>query len=181
MRSAKIDNLRRGLGRFRLIDWLAAVGMLVALALMAREADRRWATPDQLAGFGEAIDGDSLIISGKEVRLKGIDAPEMGQSCQNRIGRDYPCGLEAKRWLRTRLLRGAVTCRIEGTDRHGRLLGLCRQGEALLNADMVREGLAVSFGDYGREEAAARAAQAGLWQGRFVSPSQWRETQPQRN
>ncbi len=177
---------RQGLGRasllrrFRLLDWLAAGGMIFALAMMAREADKRfgWSTPAELAGFAEAIDGDSLKLLGWEIRLKGIDAPELTQYCQNRVGRDYACGVEAKRWLRTRLGRGAVVCRIEGRDRYGRLLGFCQQGREVLNAAMVRDGIAIGFGAYEREQEAARAAGLGLWAGAFVTPSEWRAQHP---
>lgn len=178
MRSAKLQNIRQGLSRLRFIDWLAAAGMLAALFMMAREADRRWGTPATIAGFGEAIDGDSILIGGKQVRLKGVDAPEIRQYCQNRVGRDYPCGLEAKRWLRARLARGALFCRIEGHDRYGRMLGVCHQGHDLLNTDIVREGHAVAFGAHESEENAARQARAGLWQGRFMTPSEWRALNP---
>lgn len=174
MRFFKQAARARGRARFRLVDWLAAFGLLAALALAARELDRRWTTPAELAGFAEAVDGDSLRLGGREVRLKGIDAPELGQYCQNRVGRDYPCGLAAKKWLRARTLRGAFICRIEGADRYGRLLGVCSLGSEEVNRQMVRDGLAVAYGAYGAEEAQAREGAAGLWAGRFVAPQQWR-------
>lgn len=176
--AARLGRLRN----LRLIDWLAAIGALAALAMMAREADRRfgWSTPGEIVGFAEAIDGDSLTVGGREVRLKGVDAPELGQYCQNRVGRDYACGVEAKRWLRTRLLRGAVNCRIEGKDRFGRLLGVCSLGPELINAQIVRDGMAVGFGAFAREEDEARTRQAGIWSGRFMPPAQWRLEHPRR-
>jgi hypothetical protein len=34
----------------------------------------------------KAVDGDTLEISGKRVRLHGIDAPELSQRCRSRDG-----------------------------------------------------------------------------------------------
>ena len=115
MRRIRFDQSRRLSRRFGLAELLAGLGVLVLLALLAREIDRRWTVPEVVAGFGEAIDGDSLRVAGQEVRLKGIDAPEISQYCKNHVGRDYACGVEAKRWLNARLQRGAVSCRIENT------------------------------------------------------------------
>ena len=152
--------------------------VLLGLGLAARETERYWSLPQELAGFGEAIDGDSLTVAGHEIRLKGIDAPELSQWCQNRIGRDYACGVEAKRWLRARLLRGAVVCRIEGKDRYGRLLGMCQRGDEALNETMVREGMAVDYGQFSQAERAAQRQQVGLWAGKFVRPAEYRASKP---
>lgn len=173
--SARPRPARRGAA-----EWLAAAGLLALLVLGARHVEQRFGTPVEVAGFGEAIDGDSLKVAGLEIRLKGIDAPELAQWCQNRVGRDYACGVEAKAWLRSRLRTGAVICAIEGKDRYGRLLGLCRRGNELLNATMVREGKAVDYGDFPTEEEEARRTGAGLWSGRFVMPSEHRAQQPPR-
>jgi endonuclease YncB( thermonuclease family) len=175
-RFARASRWRRG--RPGLLQWLAAGAVLVGLAWAAREIERRWSIPAEIAGFGEAVDGDSLLVAGQKIRLKGVDAPELAQMCQNHIGREYACGVEAKRWLRTRLSRGAVTCKVQGADRYGRFLADCAMAGESLNAALVREGLAVSYGGYEREERAARAGNAGLWAGRFQSPSDWRAANP---
>ena len=176
-----LQRFRPIVGRARrrpISDWLAGAGALVLLVLVGRHVEQRWSAPAEVAGFGEAIDGDSLKVAGKEIRLKGIDAPELAQWCQNRVGRDYACGVEAKRWLRTRLLRGAVICQIEGRDRYGRLLGICRRGDEVLNAAMVREGIAVNFGDYRDDERHAQRQQNGLWSGKFMMPAEFRAANP---
>jgi endonuclease YncB( thermonuclease family) len=168
-------NRRRG-GRRG--EWLLAAVLLAALAFIGRHLERRWNAPTELAGFAEAIDGDSLRLAGREVRLKGVDAPEIGQYCENRAGRSYACGVVAKNWMRAQVQRGAVTCGIEGADRYGRLLGLCRLGDQSLNAAMVREGIAVDYGGFRREENEARREERGLWSGRFVSPAEHRAAHP---
>jgi len=47
--------------------------------------------PVEVSGIARVIDGDSLRVSGVEIRLLGIDAPESGQSCM-RGGASWPCG-----------------------------------------------------------------------------------------
>ncbi|MGL4439449.1 MAG: thermonuclease family protein [Bosea sp. (in: a-proteobacteria)] len=178
MRSQSFIPYRQRFRGRRLTDWLAGAGALVLLVMGARYIEQRWSAPDEVAGFGEAIDGDSLKLAGQEIRLKGIDAPELSQYCQNKVGRDYACGVEAKKWLRAHLQRGAVVCAVEGRDRYGRLLGVCRRGEIGLNATMVREGIAVDYGDYPTEQAQARRQQTGLWSGKFMMPSEYRATHP---
>lgn len=178
MRQSRFSPIRQQASRFKPTEWAAGLGALVLLALLAREIDRRWATPEIVAGFGEAMDGDSLKVAGQEIRLKGIDAPELSQWCQNRVGRSYACGVEAKNWLRARLLRGAVSCVIDGHDRYGRLLGTCSRGDEVLNDAIVREGLAVDFGGYRSAQSHAQRQQSGLWSGKFVLPAEYRAANP---
>ncbi|WP_332683428.1 thermonuclease family protein [Bosea sp. (in: a-proteobacteria)] len=131
-----------------------------------------------LAGAAEAIDGDSLRLAGEELRLEGIDAPEYRQTCQDRGGRDVACGRQARRALAAMLARGNVTCTVSRRDRYGRGLARCRQGEADINAALVRTGQALAYGDYRAQEEEARAAGRGLWALTFVRPSEWRQSHP---
>ncbi len=124
-------------------------------------------------GAAEAIDGDSLRLNGEEMRLRGIDAPEFSQMCQAG-GRDSPCGREARAALRKLLSSGLATCIGDERDRYGRLLVSCRVRGIDVNAAMVRDGQAVAFGGYEREEAEAKAAFRGLWAGTFERPRDWR-------
>jgi len=130
-----------------------------------------------ITGAAEAIDGDSLRISGEELRLKGIDAPELMQTCTV-SGRETPCGREARSALRRLLSTGLSTCIGSERDRYGRLLVDCRVRGIDVNAAMVRDGYAMSFGSFAREEAEAKAAYRGLWAGEFERPSTWRARHP---
>ena len=60
--------------------WLGLVIVmgLAALAGAGREAVR-WLRSERIIGSAEVIDGDSLRVGGRELRLEGIDAPEYRQ------------------------------------------------------------------------------------------------------
>ena len=72
------------------------------------------------AGEVHVVDADTLRIADRKVRLFGIDAPEIGQTCELADGRPWGCG----RWAADRvraLYDGAFAqCRSRGHDRYGR-------------------------------------------------------------
>jgi endonuclease YncB( thermonuclease family) len=126
-----------------------------------------------------AVDGDFLRQANQDFRLHGIDAPELHQSCSNKLSGNYPCGQEAKRAL-SHLLRGKrLVCATLDGDRYGRGVVQCRAGDLEINAEMVRLGWAVAYTKhstiYMDEEADARRNRRGLWQGAFEKPEKWRE------
>jgi endonuclease YncB( thermonuclease family) len=119
------------------------------------------------------VDGDSLRLGGVDIRLAGIDAPELHQECV-RSGRAYPCGEVARSALRSLVAGEALRCRVTGRDRYGRSLARCDGRTADIGAAMVEQGWAVAYGEYEREEASARGRSAGLWSGSFERPAEWR-------
>jgi endonuclease YncB( thermonuclease family) len=130
------------------------------------------------AGAVRVVDGDTIRIGTRRVRLYGIDAPEHAQSCADASGRHYRCGDEAAAAL-TRLIGDArPDCAERDRDRYGRSVAVCRIGGRDLNRAMVAEGWAVAYSqysrDYERDEAAARQARRGVWQGSFERPDQYR-------
>ena len=163
-------------GRFgrrggRVFDFVAAFGAILLLALVATRVQGPL-SPD-VEGRAQVVDGDSLVVEAQRVRLAGIDAPELDQTCR-RGETSYPCGREARAAL-SRLIGGiAVSCAVIGRDRYARDLAECRSGDTDLNAAMVRGGQAIAFGNYEAEEGLAQAERAGLWGGEFARPSDWR-------
>lgn len=133
-----------------------------------------------VTGAYTAVDGDSLRKGGQDVRLHGIDAPELHQTCSRRNGQDYSCGQEAKRTLAGLITGKSIACAARDTDRYGRIVAVCRVDSLEINAEMARLGWAIAYkkhsGNYVREEAEARAARRGLWQGDFEAPDSWRSS-----
>lgn len=152
-------------------DGAATFALLAILALLALKLNNQ---PEliQTGGF-YAIDGDTLSSHGERLRLKGIDAPEYRQSCR-RGGADWACGEEARKALVTMIKTGGPECRGRDRDRYGRLLVTCTVGNLDINAAMVRNGMALSYGGYAAEERVARQAKAGVWAGDFERPSDYR-------
>lgn len=164
--------LKRRSRRSRLVDLLLTLVVLGAVALAGayapflREAE-------VLRGTARVADGDSLVLDGERIRLQGIDAPELTQTC-TRVGADYPCGREAREAL-ARLVAGrSVSCESRQRDRYERVLATCVAGGVEVNRAMVEAGWAVAYGDYSEAEAAAREARRGLWAGAFERPQDWR-------
>jgi endonuclease YncB( thermonuclease family) len=132
-----------------------------------------------LSGRATAISGDVLRIAGTYVRLKGIDAPEIHQTCIKGNGRTWPCGTAARDAL-ARLMRNKhVDCDPGGTDDAGRSLATCYAAERDLAAELVKSGNVFATGgffqSYASEESNARVEKAGLWQGEAERPSVWRQ------
>ncbi len=124
-------------------------------------------------GLAHVADGDSVAIAGTRLRLLGIDAPELAQTCR-RDERGYACGETAKGHLAELIAGRRLDCVWERRDKYGRGLARCRAGALDLNAAMVRDGWAVAYGGYEGEEAEARRNRRGLWAGRFEWPEDFR-------
>lgn len=142
----------------------------------------REGTAGIIEGQARVIDGDSVVVGGREMRLKGIDAPEGRQHC-TRGNADWACGEDARRHLQALIGARPLACRGVESDQHGRLLAVCETvgGSApgrTLNAAMVEDGFAVSYGSYRAEEDRARTARRGLWSGEFERPRDWRDQHP---
>ena len=122
-------------------------------------------------------DGDSLRSGKLKIRLHGIDAPELKQTCQGPDSDDWPCG-EASRAALARMVTRPLQCELRDVDRYGRLIMRCLAGETDIAEDLVSQGLAMAYRrystDYVAAEEAAEAAAHGMWQGRFEPPWEWR-------
>lgn len=132
-----------------------------------------------ISGLATAVDGDTLDIAGTRIRLEGIDAPEMAQTCGRGWLGTWDCGKAARRALEKLVTGKTIACRNEGLDKYNRVLGICFAGDTDINAQMVRAGLAWAFVKYSstyvKAEKEAKAAKAGLWQGDAQPAWEYRE------
>ncbi len=128
-------------------------------------------------GALRVVDGDTLAIGAVKIRLHGIDAPEMSQSCSDMRGDIWACGAWSKAVLE-RLAVGAIACVEKDRDRYGRSVAVCYGAEGDLNAKMVRAGAAYAYAKYSRDyvvdEEAARAGGHGLWRAASQPPAEYR-------
>ena len=151
---------------------LLGLGLLAAL-LVPNNPESRGMT-----GRATVIDGDTIDIRGERMRLHGIDAPESAQWCLDGSAARYRCGQNAAFALADRIGAGNVRCDLLDRDRYDRHVARCFLGEADLNQWMVLHGQAVAYRQYSTEYAAvedrARGRRAGVWQGAFDLPWDWR-------
>lgn len=131
-------------------------------------------------GPARIVDGDTIEIGSRLLRLHGIDAPETGQTCE-RGGATYDCAQEAGWALAERFERHWASCAITGQigDLPTVICHLGGTHGVNVNTYMVRQGWALADPETGQEfaaaESAARNARAGLWSGRFIPPWEWRQ------
>jgi endonuclease YncB( thermonuclease family) len=62
----------------RTLATLLVLGLSVALSPARAQA----AADDEITGYPTVVDGDTLDFGGRAVRLFGIDAPELDQTCR---------------------------------------------------------------------------------------------------
>ena len=96
-------------------------------------------TPDvgeKLEGPAYIIEGDSLRIQKTEIRLFGVDAPEI----------NHPYGQKAK-WKLLELCKGQrITAEITAIDHFGRAVAKCYLPDGTdVSAEMVRQGHAIDW------------------------------------
>ncbi|MEM9911077.1 MAG: thermonuclease family protein [Pseudomonadota bacterium] len=110
-----------------------------------------------LSGRARIIDGDTIVIEKTQIRLFGIDAPEL----------DHPYGKNAK-WALIGLCKGKlVRAEILERDVHGRTVAKCYLPDGRdLSAEMVKRGWAIDWpkfsgGQYGHLEVSA--ARKKMW------------------
>ncbi len=128
-------------------------------------------------GEVRVIDGDEIEVAGKRVRLYGIEAPELGQTCWYR-NKEFPCGLSARRnlWLNVKDQR--LACR-EKSVVDGVVVALCYDAKGRdVAGDQVRSGWALAVPKqvevYIKAEAEAKRQKLGLWNFKFTKPWDWR-------
>lgn len=133
-----------------------------------------------LAGVASVIDGDTIELHGRRIRLEGIDAPESAQTCRKPSGEIWRCGQVAAFALSDKIGRAAIRCDPSGTDRYGRTLATCFLGAENLNRWLVVSGHAVAYRRYSVEyvgaEDGAHRDRRGIWAGTFTMPEEWRRS-----
>ena len=144
---------------------------LLFLPAMAEAAD--------ITGIAKIREGDQIVIGNSRIRLGGIDAPSVDQLCLNTKGERWTCGVAARDELIKYTDNKTWTCHLrQAADRRGRQVARCEVDGEDIQKWMVKNGWALSYvrvsHDYDADEKAARDAKAGMWQGAFIAPWDWR-------
>ncbi len=148
---------------------------LLALAVFLLPA---MADAADVTGVPKIREGHLIQIGNARIRLGGIDAPSVDQLCLNTKGERWTCGIAARDELIHHAENKTWTCHVRQTDRRGRLIARCEVEGEDIQKWMVKNGWALSYvrfsHDYDADEKAAHEAKAGMWQGAFIAPWDWR-------
>lgn len=131
-----------------------------------------------LYGGAEVIDGNTLLVGGQRVRLYGIDAPELAQTCEG-PKQVIQCGMMSRSAVRELLAAvERVACETRGRDQDGHWIAICYADESDIGRSLVHAGWALANRrqslDYVRTEHRAKNAKRGMWRGEFDPPWVWR-------
>ena len=142
---------------------------------------------NKITGFAKVVDGDTIKINSKKIRLYGIDAPEKKQKCKKTyltisfmsFTKDYMCGEVSTQKLIKKINKQKLNCNILDVDRYKRLIGECFKRNINLNSWMVSNGYAVAYRKYSKkyvsDEINAKNNKLGIWQGKFEMPWDYRK------
>jgi micrococcal nuclease len=112
-------------------------------AVASRTPAATWAAPVRtvqvvtaVTGPCYVVDGDTIIIDRRSIRLAGIDAPEL----------DHPYGQNAK-WVLIGLCKGhVIRAEFDGSLTHDRDVATCYLPDGRdLSAEMVKAGFAIDW------------------------------------
>ena len=154
-------------------------GLAIQPAPLSHQVEARdHVSPSQTVYDGPArvIDGDTIVIAGRHIRLFGIDAPESKQLCDD----GWDAGVQSSRHLVELLNLVSVHCEQKDIDKYGRSIGICQQDGVDINAQMVRDGMAWAYTKYSaryvaQEDEAKRTGRGVHSAGRHCElPWRWR-------
>ena len=149
---------------------LLTIGLSPAPALSA----------DKNQGKVYVVDGDTFHMSGQKIRIWGIDAVELHQTCL-KSGQSYECGKSARLYLQSVIGKDVPVCTAKPkSPKETRTVASCQVEGKDIGREMVKSGWALDYrtfskGAYSSEEKAARQKRLGIWAGEFQSPYDWRK------
>ena len=140
-----------------------------------------------ILGKAKVIDGDTIKINKKKIRLFGIDAPEKKQICKKtyinflvfNFQKDYKCGKESTLALLKKIGNRKVKCILKkNKDIYKRSIGICYIKNKDINKWLVKNGYAIAYKKYSKkyvlDEQYAKENKLGIWRGNFIEPEKWR-------
>lgn len=127
------------------------------------------------------VDGDTFHINGQKIRIWGIDAVELHQTCL-KSGQSYECGKSARFHLQSVIGKNVPICTARPkSPKETRTVGSCQVDGKDIGREMVKSGWALDYkhfskGEYAAEEREARENKRGIWSGEFENPYVWRKS-----
>ena len=158
---------------------LARILGLLLLLVLAWYAYEFHLPRSSFSGHARVIDGDTIALNGKRVRLHAYDSPETAQMCTDADDKKYACGRASTRKLKEIINGREVTCSQRKIDKYGRIVATCSVDGKDIGVKMVRSGNAVAYFYYSWRLAPvhfeAMLLNRGMWAGSFTNPYLWRK------
>lgn len=151
------------------------LSILIALGMISFTATAR-----DFSGQAQALDARTLEIDGNIIRIFGIEAPALDQTC-TWSDKVINCGPIARSALMDLITGASVDCTVieDRADNHP-IIATCQVDGFDLGRNMVHTGWALAdrnvAANYIETEDKARAAKRGLWRGKFLHPRIWRQS-----
>ena len=134
-----------------------------------------------ISSVSRVVSGDTLTLGNQIVKLYGVAAPDISQTCADSSGRGYRCGQQSVSWLSGWLADNTIKCHILAKDDRGVLIGVCMLGPYDIGAALINSGWAVAdirqTQIYLPYQNQALSNRRGLWQGEFYMPWDWQKIQ----
>lgn len=131
-------------------------------------------------GVIRVIDADTWDVGDTRVRLHGIDAPELAQTCDSQQQVNWACGHWVSDQIRVQYDGRFAKCETITIDKYQRTVARCWVDGRDTGQDMVADGLAFSYRkysmDYDLDEKGAAINNRGLHAHFIQSPAQFRAT-----
>jgi endonuclease YncB( thermonuclease family) len=185
LRQAPVARRPRAFGSYAWRSWWrrhratveAAVLAGLALGLAAVDLPATRSVPREtivLRGPSDVrsvLDGDTFKAGGTPIRLHGIDAPELKQTCDG-----WAAGEAARHALVALVTAGTPQCEPIAKDVYGRTVAVCRVNGKDVSEAMVRSGMAYAAysHDYLLQEWRAKFDGLGIHARRCADPADWR-------
>jgi endonuclease YncB( thermonuclease family) len=135
---------------------LAAIVLGVITAIACITAIPVAAAPLTISGPARVIDGDTVVVAGVTVRLKGVDAAELGTVR----------GEDAKAVMMG-IVTGDLTCRLTGEKTWKRDVGYCFTADGMdINREIIEMGAALACPRYDTRYMPFEQEEAGAAQPR---------------
>ncbi|MBQ9236072.1 MAG: thermonuclease family protein [Alphaproteobacteria bacterium] len=131
-------------------------------------------------GVVRVLNGHTLVMGRKIIKLFGVAAPDIKQTCAQDDGRGYRCGQQSALWLSEWLSDYEVECHML-KEEQGITTAVCVLGDYDIGAAIINAGWAVAdvresqaYAPYQNQAAVNRR---GLWSGKFYMPWDWQKIQ----
>jgi endonuclease YncB( thermonuclease family) len=186
-----INLLKKIVNFFSVIVFFAMFFLLIFDAVSSQEGQQNFFRvkshlkfDKKFSGNTFVIDGDSLKVGGKEVRLFGLDAPEYSQKCLDQKEKEYECGKISQQFLINLAGGKQVVCYYAERDKYNRYLGKCFVDKISINEEIVKNGMAVIYNftesdpKMDKLESLAKEKKLGIWKGPFELPKNYRKKNP---